>query len=103
MRPAPPAPAPTTPTTFWQWNSPLPYLFGGLGLMLLLIAAALILLAYSYRKQRPTHDGGEKAPPPCTPATLPDRSPKIVVIMAGDDNPTHLAIPIASSFSKSAD
>ncbi|KAL3813522.1 hypothetical protein ACJIZ3_014790 [Penstemon smallii] len=102
MRPTPPAPAPA-PTMFWQWNSPLPYLFGGLGLMLLLIALALILLACSYRKQRATHDGGEKAAPPCTAATIPDRSPKIVVIMAGDDNPTHLAIPIASSFSKSAD
>ncbi|KAI3452156.1 hypothetical protein Pfo_008821 [Paulownia fortunei] len=101
MRPTPTHPS-STPT-FWHWNSPLPYLFAGLGLMILLITAALIILACSYRKRpsRPADHGGEKAAQPSTAATVADNTPKIVVIMAGDDNPTHLAIPIPSSFPSS--
>ncbi|KAL1538863.1 protein GLUTAMINE DUMPER 6-like [Salvia divinorum] len=83
---------------FWHWSSPLPYLFVGLGLMILLITVALIILVCSFRK-RSTSD--EKAPPPPAAPAVADNSPKIVVIMAGDDNPTHLAIPMppaAASF-----
>ncbi|KAG8366990.1 hypothetical protein BUALT_Bualt16G0025900 [Buddleja alternifolia] len=92
-----PSPSPTS-STFWNWKSPLPYLFGGLALMLILIAAALIILACSYRK-RPSshpHNNGERAAQLSNLAAADD-TPKIVVIMAGDDNPTHLAIPIPSS------
>ncbi|KAL7101130.1 hypothetical protein ACP275_08G036700 [Erythranthe tilingii] len=95
MRPTPSQPLSSSPT-FWHWNSPLPYLFAGLGLMLLLIATALIILVCSYRKRPSTQgeDGGEKAAQPSASAAVADNTPKIVVIMAGDDNPTQLAIPI---------
>ncbi|GFQ03639.1 hypothetical protein PHJA_002507700 [Phtheirospermum japonicum] len=88
-------PSSTPTTTSWHWNSPLPYLFAGLGLMLLLITAALIVLACSYRKRqaRPSDNGGEKAAQPYSTAD-DDKTPKIVVIMAGDHNPTHLAVPV---------
>ncbi|KAL3624123.1 hypothetical protein CASFOL_032939 [Castilleja foliolosa] len=95
MRHTPTNPS-SSPTTSWHWDSPLPYLFAGLGLMFLLITAALIVLACSYRKRQsqPSDDGGEKAAQPYTPAEEGNKTPKIVVIMAGDHNPTHLAIPI---------
>ncbi|KAL0350732.1 UNVERIFIED_CONTAM: hypothetical protein Sradi_4222400 [Sesamum radiatum] len=105
MRPTPTHPSSSSSSsnpTFWHWNSPLPYLFLGLGLMLLLITTALIILACSYRKrtsrQLSDHDG-EKSAQPSTAAAVADNTPKIVVIMAGDDNPTHLAIPVPSSVS----
>ncbi|XP_073298272.1 protein GLUTAMINE DUMPER 6-like [Primulina huaijiensis] len=104
MRPTPTADAHNNPSGFLNWNSPLPYLFGGLGLMLLLIATALIILACSYRKSssRSTDHGGDKATQLPTAVSASDNRPKIVVIMAGDDNPTRLAVPISSSFSISA-
>ncbi|XP_050229952.1 protein GLUTAMINE DUMPER 5-like [Mercurialis annua] len=79
-----------------HWNSPLPYLFVGLALMLGLIAMALMLLACSYPKSPPSNHSDEKS--------YDDRNrlgfememePKIVVIMAGDHNPTYLAKPAA--------
>ncbi|CAA0832726.1 Protein GLUTAMINE DUMPER 1 [Striga hermonthica] len=98
MRPAPQSPnsAAAKTASSWRWDSPLPYLFAGLGLMLLLIAAALVVLACSYRKRRsPAADyGGEKPVRPSTAAASGEDSPRIVVIMAGEGNPTHLAIPI---------
>ncbi|KAI3462839.1 hypothetical protein Pfo_019502 [Paulownia fortunei] len=99
MRPSPsPTQTSSNSPTFWHWNSPLPYLFGGLGLVLLLITAALIFLACSYRKRASSYPGhgGEKVAQPSTTAAA-DNTPKVVVVMAGDDMPTHLAIPIPSS------
>ncbi|CAA0828329.1 Protein GLUTAMINE DUMPER 4 [Striga hermonthica] len=93
MRPAPSAPK---TTASWHWDSPLPYLFAGLGLMLLLITGALLVLACSYRKRqsREADYGGDKPAQPPVAASGGGDTPKIVVIMAGDDNPTHLAVPI---------
>ncbi|KAL3526659.1 hypothetical protein ACH5RR_011315 [Cinchona calisaya] len=89
----------STSTTVNRWNnSPLPYLFGGLAVMLGLIAVALITLACSYRKYpgfQPSSetendiDDQEDKPPR---AAL-EMEPRIVVIMAGDQNPTYLAKP----------
>ncbi|KAL8471885.1 hypothetical protein ACS0TY_028563 [Phlomoides rotata] len=91
MRPQP-TEASSSATTFWHWNSPLPYLFIGLGLMILFISAALIILACSFRRRRHPQ-GGEKAVQPSAVVAVADDTPKIVVIMPGDDNPTCLAIP----------
>ncbi|XP_041002916.1 protein GLUTAMINE DUMPER 4-like [Juglans microcarpa x Juglans regia] len=92
----------TVDSGFGNWNSPIPYLFGGLALMLGLISMALVILACSYRKyslsdsSRP-RDAEEKisAAQPANMAV--DSEPKIVVIMAGDDNPTYLAKPVSST------
>lgn len=89
-------PASTISTPFWNWNSPLPYLFGGLALMLLLISVALIILACSYRK-RASNSDEEKSMQKPESTKAADIGPKFVVILAGEENPTHLAIPIPNS------
>ncbi|KAF8399247.1 hypothetical protein HHK36_015112 [Tetracentron sinense] len=78
-----------------RWNSPIPYLFGGLAVMLGLIATALIILACSFRTSSSDSSSDSIAKPVDTPA---DADPKIVVIMAGDDNPTYLAKPVSSTY-----
>lgn len=87
----------TTPAVH-AGNSPIPYLFSGLGLMFGLVAVALMILACSYRKsssssastdpeaqEKSVQQGQMKA----------EMEPKIVVIMAGDDSPTYLAMPVS--------
>lgn len=81
------------------WRSPIPYLFGGLAAMLGLIAIALIILVCSHCKR--TASDGERRDAEkvgelikVVPEVFDE---KIVVIMAGDDNPTYLATPIFPS------
>ncbi|KAL6501884.1 Protein GLUTAMINE DUMPER 4 [Orobanche gracilis] len=85
-----------------QWRSPVPYLFGGLAAMLGLIAFALLILACSYWKLSGAgEDGGEGG------ADASERvdggsdandaavfEEKILVIMAGDVEPSFLATPM---------
>ncbi|OIW03995.1 hypothetical protein TanjilG_30271 [Lupinus angustifolius] len=82
------------------WNSPIPYLFGGLAAMLGLIALALLILAFSYKKlngqlQQQNLDGGhrdlEKEGDTQKNEQVNVYEEKILVIMAGDKNPTFLA------------
>lgn len=95
------------PGSFHHWNSPLPYLFGGLALMLGLIALALLLLACSYRKsphntQSSGNDDIDDQEKSSRAAVLrPEMEPRIVVIMAGDHNPTYLAKPTTTSIRNS--
>ncbi|KAL3525802.1 hypothetical protein ACH5RR_014174 [Cinchona calisaya] len=94
-------------TSFWQWNSPLPYLFCSLGTMVILITIALVILVCSYHKQRLSNvnmstsgtgdDDEEKSSVIPTTSAVAIMMPQIVVIMAGDENPTHLAVPGVSS------
>ncbi|KAJ8775257.1 hypothetical protein K2173_020261 [Erythroxylum novogranatense] len=78
---------------FLRWNSPIPYLFGGLALMLLCIALALIVLVCSYRRSlSDVEKGGKLVDLP----SFDDMEPKIVVIMAGEEQPTYLAKPTCS-------
>ncbi|KAL1832044.1 hypothetical protein DCAR_0102058 [Daucus carota subsp. sativus] len=82
-------------------NSPIPYLFGGLGLMLALIAMALLILACSYRKysDRSAQNTSDEEKP-AKPVILlqPEMEPKInLVIMAGDEKPRYLAMPVSST------
>lgn len=90
---------------FRSLKSPIPYLFGGLALMLALIAIALLVLACSYRK-RPSSasndDGDSKTTTSSSSQSHDSQEPKILVIMAGDTNPTYLAKPISSSSSSSS-
>lgn len=93
-----------------SWNSPLPYLFGGLAVMLGLIALALIILACSYKKSSTTTDEEQQRSSSSSSDddVIEEKSPKlvlqpseimeprIVVIMAGDQNPTYLAKPAVS-------
>uniref|UniRef100_A0A0E0LE69 Protein GLUTAMINE DUMPER 3 n=1 Tax=Oryza punctata TaxID=4537 RepID=A0A0E0LE69_ORYPU len=97
------------------WQSPVPYLFGGLAAMLGLIAFALLILACSYWKLSGYLDSGSangQAGSAATAAGEEGEGEKgsaagaarpalgfrehVVVIMAGDDRPTFLAMPATS-------
>lgn len=90
-------------SNFWRFDSPLIYLFGGISLILALIVVALLILACSERKRRlAAVDGGdiEQGDDSQKPDKVMfnsgdgvDSTPKVVVIMAGDEVPTYLATP----------
>uniref|UniRef100_A0A3Q7JDT3 Uncharacterized protein n=1 Tax=Solanum lycopersicum TaxID=4081 RepID=A0A3Q7JDT3_SOLLC len=93
------------------WHSPAAYLFIGVAAMLGLIAFALVILACSYLKRSgETSDStddlesgaGEKSSGDLV-KFVPIYEEKIVVIMAGDLNPTFLATPISSKSSSFGD
>ncbi|KAJ6684470.1 hypothetical protein OIU85_008098 [Salix viminalis] len=87
----------TTPAVH-AGNSPIPYLFSGLGLMFGLVAVALMILACSYRK---SSSSSASTDPEAQEKSVQrgqmkaEMEPKIVVIMAGDDSPTYLAMPVS--------
>ncbi|BAT78057.1 hypothetical protein LR48_Vigan04g228500 [Vigna angularis] len=95
-----------------RWHSPVPYLFGGLAAMLGLIAFALLILACSYwkisgaleneenRERNMENGGGEKQGDSENKESVTVYEDKILVIMAGDEKPTFLATPKASSVSR---
>ena len=83
---------------FKNFHSPIPYLFSGLGLMVALIAASLLILACSYRKRYSSSaPAGDEEKPQKTVDVEVSSEPKIVVIMAGESNPTYLAKPVSST------
>ncbi|RDX75432.1 Protein GLUTAMINE DUMPER 2, partial [Mucuna pruriens] len=85
---------------FKNLSSPIPYLFGGLALMLAVIAVALLVLACFYRTQyySPNSTSDEEKPPNnVLHREVNVSDPKIVVIMAGDSNPTYFANPVPST------
>ncbi|XP_076886478.1 protein GLUTAMINE DUMPER 1-like [Bidens hawaiensis] len=88
----------------WRLNSPLIYLFGGIGIMLLLIMVALLMLSCSqwWFNSEPAEgdhvtnsDQFQKAADVhvCNGGDDVVVSPKIAVIMAGEELPTYLAAP----------
>lgn len=94
-----------------SWHSPLPYLFGGLAAMLSLIAFALVILACSYwNLSRRETDGGDLETGAGNEAKIDsEMSPekvnydeKVLVIMAGNQNPTFIATPVCVKISSSA-
>ncbi|KAE9603679.1 hypothetical protein Lal_00001927 [Lupinus albus] len=107
----------TSTTQHSTWHSPIPYLFGGLAAMLGLIAFALLILACSYWKlsgrlhtQNEHRDlessNGERE---SNPSATKNESlkkvyeDKVLVIMAGNDNPTYLATPSCANSSSLGD
>ncbi|GMI69020.1 hypothetical protein HRI_000571300 [Hibiscus trionum] len=89
MRPA--TTSNSTAAVFRHWNSPIPYLFGGIAVMLGLIAISLLILACSSHNFH--GDEAEEDEKPVKQLEMV-MEPKIVVIMAGDENPTYIANPI---------
>ncbi|XP_031107407.1 protein GLUTAMINE DUMPER 2-like [Ipomoea triloba] len=88
--------------TFWEWKSPLPYVFISLGLAFGIILVAIIILACSLHKQSSgagagAGDGDEKSGSSPVSRSA-EMSPSFIVVMAGDAKPTHIAIPLPSSF-----
>ncbi|CAK7335187.1 unnamed protein product [Dovyalis caffra] len=98
MRPASNSSAPAVHAGYQDRNSPIPYLFASLALMLGLIAMSLIILACSYRKSSSDSSSDPEAQEKSVKQVdemKAEMEPKIVVIMAGDDNPTYLANPVS--------
>ncbi|ESR66686.1 hypothetical protein WN944_002852 [Citrus x changshan-huyou] len=102
--------------THSPWHSPVPYLFGGLAAMLGLIAFALLILACSYWKLSGYLDSGDNGAAGERDLEAGEgkhdetQKPhpqvfeeKILVIMAGDLKPTHLATPMSSRSSSFGD
>lgn len=81
------------------FNSPSAYLFGGLALLLAFVAAALVILTCSRWKNNPRQNGDQEKDMPREQASPSeaDNRPSVVVIMAGDEHPTHLARPVIAS------
>lgn len=93
-----------TPTiTPSLWHTPIPYLYGGLAAIMGLIALALLALAYSYCKLSRNNQEGDhshldnKESDPQTKEPIKSYEEKILVIMAGNENPTFLATPVVLS------
>ncbi|XP_009363204.3 protein GLUTAMINE DUMPER 3 [Pyrus x bretschneideri] len=103
---------PTATTTGQQqqqrspWHSPVPYLFGGLAGMLGLIAFALLILACSYWKlssrledreggERDLESGGGDEKGDGSNKSVKVFEEKVLVVMAGNENPTFLATPVS--------
>ncbi|PRQ18619.1 hypothetical protein RchiOBHm_Chr7g0208061 [Rosa chinensis] len=82
------------------WHSPIPYLLGGLVTMAILVVCALLILACSFWKR---HGGGSSANRDLEPGgnSLKVFKDKVLVIMAGNENPTYLATPIPICHTKS--
>ncbi|KAJ4900855.1 Uncharacterized protein Rs2_14806 [Raphanus sativus] len=88
------------------WKSPIPYLFGGLSLVLFLIALALFSLVCIHRKSHSSSSNNtynveeeEDAGDNEAKTVMGEYLPKIVVILAGDDQPTCLAVPVIPTLS----
>uniref|UniRef100_A0ACD6A8B3 Uncharacterized protein n=1 Tax=Avena sativa TaxID=4498 RepID=A0ACD6A8B3_AVESA len=75
------------------WRTPTPYLFLGFALMMGLIAVALLVLVCTRRKPTASSRRGTAESASARGAMAPlDREPKVIVIMAGDDFPSFIAI-----------
>ncbi|PWA44918.1 hypothetical protein CTI12_AA478710 [Artemisia annua] len=82
--------SPTNTSTFWRFDSPLIYLFTTIAAMLAMIVVALVILACSQRNRRNDFDVENGK----IEKIQDTGSPKIVVIMAGDNLPTYMAAPV---------
>lgn len=72
------------------------YLFCGLSLFFALIALSIVIISCYMRTGRPNsavHDDRHKGEAGAVCNYGVDDEPRIVVIMAGNRNPTHLAMP----------
>jgi hypothetical protein len=83
--------------SFKNVTSPTPYLFGGLALMLAIITFALIIICCSCHENSSTTTLANEDKSIKNLEMVVDLEPKIVVIMAGDTNPTYLAKPMSST------
>ncbi|CAK8540845.1 unnamed protein product [Lathyrus sativus] len=80
-------------------SSPVPYLFAGLALMCGVIAIALLVIACSFRRYSSSISSNDEEKSSNMHVMDVDQvspEPKIVVVMPGESNPTHLAKPVLS-------
>ncbi|WJX75419.1 hypothetical protein P8452_58954 [Trifolium repens] len=82
-------------------SSPVPYLFGGLAFILGVIAIALLIIVCSFGKQYSSSSTSSNDEEKSSNMHVVDMDQvsleqEIVVIMAGESNPTYLAKPVSS-------
>ncbi|XP_050902994.1 protein GLUTAMINE DUMPER 5-like [Lathyrus oleraceus] len=82
---------------FKNVTSPIPYLFGGIALMLAIVTFSLIVLACCCQENSSSTTLTNEDKSMKNVEMVVDLEPKIVVIMAGDSNPTYLAKPVSST------
>ncbi|CAJ1944274.1 unnamed protein product [Sphenostylis stenocarpa] len=81
----------------WSWNSSASFLYGGLAPIFGVVLLALLVVACSRRRRSQTHGGDESRWRGVTTAQGDEENPNILVIVAGEDHPTHLAKPLSST------
>lgn len=87
-----------------EWRWPVPLLFGGVTALLVLVAFALLILACSYCKTIDSQRDGQSLNASAESGVRTEISgqdieeEKVVVIMAGQQNPTFLARPASGSY-----
>ncbi|KAK7292136.1 hypothetical protein RIF29_07857 [Crotalaria pallida] len=84
----------------WKWNSPVPYLFGGLALLFGIIAISLLIVVCS--RCHKSHslfcdcDTNNNSKEFSSTQVVDHEPTNILVIIAGEEHPTHFAKPIYS-------
>ncbi|XP_058743735.1 protein GLUTAMINE DUMPER 2-like [Vicia villosa] len=85
----------------WTWNSSVSFLYGGLAPIFIVIGIALLTVACS-RCLRPEMDHlpnttSDSNKSRGETSNEIDREPNVLVIVAGEKHPTHLALPSSHS------
>jgi hypothetical protein len=94
----------TTTAKQAEWRWPVPLLFGGVTTLMALVALALLILACSYWKTMDSQSNGQSLNASAELGVQTEISgedfeeEKVVVIMAGQQNPTFLARPASGSY-----
>ncbi|XP_058773247.1 protein GLUTAMINE DUMPER 5-like [Vicia villosa] len=78
--------------------SPIPYIFGSIVLMLAIVTFALVILSCSCQENSSSTTLTNEDKSMKNVEMVVDLEPKIVVIMAGDSNPTYMAKPVSSTY-----
>lgn len=85
----------------WNWNSSVSFLYGGLAPIFIVIGIALLTVACSrcLRPQTNLSSTTSRESNTSRRETINevDHEPNILVIVAGEDHPTHMAKPLSLS------
>lgn len=86
-----------------RWNSPIPYIFCGLALIMLGLAGLALIIRSCSCRESSSESSNERNPTNPLHSLQTEMETRVkVVIMAGETNPTFLAMPVPSiSISKS--
>ncbi|TKY54980.1 GLUTAMINE DUMPER 4 [Spatholobus suberectus] len=81
----------------WSWNSSASFLYGGLAPIFGVIGLALLVVACSRCRRSQTESLRHSDVNKCGGVTSPqvNEEPNILVIVAGEEHPTHVAKPLS--------
>jgi len=86
----------------WSWNSSTSFLYGGLAPVFVVICLALIVVVCSRCRRPESETEGEMSVRRLEPngAAEVDEGGNVLVIVAGEQHPTHLAKPLPSTYNQ---